>query len=394
MLDIHQIHTGRGDSALFIFPDGTTLLLDAGDMPARTERSATYDAPSMPDDSRRPGEWIARYIKSFHPRGGDAVLDYAAITHFHSDHMGALRDDAPQSSSGAYRLAGITEVGDQIQIRQMLDRAWPDYEYPRPLVDRAMTNYRAFLKHQIDAGRTQASRFEAGRNDQIVLRHAPRKYPSFEVRNIAANARIWIGADDEARARYPAFARPSENNCSLAFRLRYGRFTYFNGGDMAGELRPTDPGWQDIESALAWVVGPVDVHALNHHGFRDSGNRFFLSVLQPRVHLVAVYASSHPGPEVLRRMLSPQTYPGARDVFFTHGMWDGRREAMVKLFGEEDTAWIAGRIAAAPPPGHVVVRVAPGGANYHVYVLDAGNETRTVRAIHGPFTAGERASSG
>jgi len=30
-LDIHQINTGRGNSALLIFPDGTSLLLDAGD---------------------------------------------------------------------------------------------------------------------------------------------------------------------------------------------------------------------------------------------------------------------------------------------------------------------------------------------------------------------------
>src|ERR1044072_2776377 len=30
-LDIHQINTGRGNAALLIFPDGTSMLLDAGD---------------------------------------------------------------------------------------------------------------------------------------------------------------------------------------------------------------------------------------------------------------------------------------------------------------------------------------------------------------------------
>src|SRR5699024_10446593 len=29
MLDIHQINTGTGDSGFYIFPDGTTMLLDA-----------------------------------------------------------------------------------------------------------------------------------------------------------------------------------------------------------------------------------------------------------------------------------------------------------------------------------------------------------------------------
>ncbi|RPI20839.1 MAG: hypothetical protein EHM61_26170, partial [Acidobacteria bacterium] len=28
-LDIHQINTGRGNAAFFVFPDGTTLLVDA-----------------------------------------------------------------------------------------------------------------------------------------------------------------------------------------------------------------------------------------------------------------------------------------------------------------------------------------------------------------------------
>ena len=29
-LDIHHINTGAGDSTFFVFPDGTTMLLDAG----------------------------------------------------------------------------------------------------------------------------------------------------------------------------------------------------------------------------------------------------------------------------------------------------------------------------------------------------------------------------
>ena len=33
MLDIHQISTGRGNAGLYIFPDGTTLLVDVGEQP-------------------------------------------------------------------------------------------------------------------------------------------------------------------------------------------------------------------------------------------------------------------------------------------------------------------------------------------------------------------------
>jgi hypothetical protein len=33
-----------------------------------------------------------------------------------------------------------------------------------------------------------------------------------------------------------------------------------------------------MESAIAWVTGPVDVAVLNHHGNSDGSNAFFLSV--------------------------------------------------------------------------------------------------------------------
>ena len=143
-----------------------------------------------------------------------------------------------------------------------------------------------------------------------------------------------------------------------------------------------------MESAIAWAVGPVDVHALNHHGFRDAANAFFLSVLQPRVHILAVYASSHPGADVMRRLLSPDTYPGPREIFLTNGVWEGRRPNMVQLFGEEDAEWLVGQIAAAAcSQGHVVVRVEPGGDRYSVLVLDDRNENRIVTSIHGPFAS-------
>ena len=44
-LDIHQISTGRGNAGLYIFPDGTTLLVDAGEMPTKTA-AHTPDRPN------------------------------------------------------------------------------------------------------------------------------------------------------------------------------------------------------------------------------------------------------------------------------------------------------------------------------------------------------------
>src|SRR5687768_4057312 len=67
-LDIHQINTGRGNAAFVMMPDGTTLLIDAGNggnLPPR-------GTPPKPDASRTPGEWIARYVRAM----GAVAIDY------------------------------------------------------------------------------------------------------------------------------------------------------------------------------------------------------------------------------------------------------------------------------------------------------------------------------
>src|SRR6476660_1370849 len=55
-LDIHQISTGRGNAALVVMPDGTTLLIDAGAV------STTPFADPRPNGTRSPAGWIAYYI--------------------------------------------------------------------------------------------------------------------------------------------------------------------------------------------------------------------------------------------------------------------------------------------------------------------------------------------
>src|SRR6266851_1474104 len=57
-LDIHHISTGRGNSALLICPDGTSLMVDAGSV-----STTKYMVTPRPDASRSSGEWIARYAQ-------------------------------------------------------------------------------------------------------------------------------------------------------------------------------------------------------------------------------------------------------------------------------------------------------------------------------------------
>ena len=105
-LDIHHINTGRGNATLLVLPDGTTLLVDAGDggnLPPR-------GTPPRPDASRPPAEWIARYVRAM----GVSAIDYGYVTHFHADHMGGMADLAkrvPRESHGRPRMAGLRVPG-------------------------------------------------------------------------------------------------------------------------------------------------------------------------------------------------------------------------------------------------------------------------------------------
>src|SRR5687767_3408583 len=73
MMDLHHINTGRGDAAFYILPDGTTFLLDAGEMPPDNSPRKT---PVQPNDSKLPHEWIVLYIKKFMPPVSGGKLDY------------------------------------------------------------------------------------------------------------------------------------------------------------------------------------------------------------------------------------------------------------------------------------------------------------------------------
>jgi beta-lactamase superfamily II metal-dependent hydrolase len=341
-LDIHQIQTGRGNAAYLIFPDGTTLLIDAGAVP---DRPGPEIGPVRPSGSRAPGEWIARYIEQFSPRK-PATLDYALITHYHDDHMGA-----------------ISTVAKLIPIGVLLDRGNDPAPVPSPLIDA----YRRFA--------IKAQRFLPGRNDQIG-----KPYPNFEVRNIAANGEVWTGEGDKTKLAFPAgwqtlpaAERPTENAFSTAIRIRYGKFTYFTGGDLPGVPLDNLPSWHDLETPVARAVGRVDVLVLNHHGWLDTTNTFFLQTLQPRVIVIPAWHATHPDHGVLRRLISTRIYAGPRDIFATTLL-----EAPRTIF-----SYLGNPFKSTE--GHIVVRVARGGGSYRVFVLNDMDERRLITAIHGPY---------
>ena len=375
-LDIHHLSTGQGNSTFFVLPDGTTMLLDAG-------AAAPPVATPRPDASRSAGERIARYVTRMGPAGREPGIDYALLTHFHRDHMGFVTDESPMSAHGDYRLAGITDVAEHVPIRRMLDRGWPDYDYPEPLEEPSIANYRRFLDVRQRVDGLVPERFAPGRADQLRLLWDPAAYPGFEIRNLHANGDVWTGRGDEVIRIVPPLEsvpdddRPTENHSSLAFLLRYGPFSYYTGGDLQGVPPDGYPEWHDQETPIARGIGQaVDVVVVGHHGSIEPSNAFFLETLRPRVHIVPAWSRTHPAPVVLKRLLNTRIYPDPRDIFILE-------------FHDETKAAIGARAErVASDHGHVVVRVAPGGASYEVFVLDNRTESPGVRSRHGPYESG------
>jgi len=376
MLDIHHISTGRGNSVLAICPDGTSIMIDAGAARGATDAMG----PARPDASRRPGEWIGRYALRQMRAAGRQELDYFVLTHFHDDHMGAPAAGSPMSRAGAYRLSGVTDVAELVPVRRLLDRGFPEYSYPMAGTDDALLNYLKFARYAAEHG-TAVERFKPGAHGQIVLQHARAEFPSFVVQNLASNGEVWTGQGEDTVRLFPdvsalkADELPTENACSNALRLSYGAFRYYIGGDLTCSTRFGTEPWMDAETPVARVAGPVSVAALDHHGYFDATGPEFVRAMRARVYVAQTWHASHPALSVLEELYSPVLAPGAHDVFAT-GLVPAAHLAEARL---------SDRMLSQR--GHVVVRVAPGGERYQVFVVDDSVEDGDVQRVCGPYTS-------
>jgi len=373
-LDIHHISTGRGNSVLAIGPDGTSLMIDAGAAGGSTEAMG----PARPDESRRPGEWIGRYALSHLKTTPKQELDYFVLTHFHGDHMGDVSPASPRARAGEYRLTGVTDVAELIPVRRLIDRDFPDYSYPAATTNEGALNYFKFARYGAAHG-TRVERVEVGSHSQIALQHDAAKYPSFRVQNLAANGRVWTARGEEAAATFPDLKTlkpsefPTENACSIALKVSFGAFSYYIGGDLTADTRFGSVPWMDIESAVAKVAGPTSVSALDHHGYFDGTGREFVRDMRSRVYVLQSWHASHPALSVLDELYSPVLSPGPHDVFST-GLVEAAHLADARLSDK-----------MLSQHGHVVIRVAPDGSRFEVFVLDDTQEDGAVVSRWGPY---------
>src|SRR5690606_38452694 len=242
-LDIHHISTGRGDATFFIFPDATTLLIDAGDMSETHARTlSARKTKRMPNTPRSAPEWVVDYIKQFSPKNQPPRLDYALITHYHDDHFGEMDATRKVFDKGNYALTGTTEVGHYIPIRTLLDRG---SGYPITLRDekiqeevkrqgdgRAISplkDYWSFADYQSKANSMLHATMEAGRLNQLRLTNAPMDFPDFNIRNIAVNGNVWTGEGETFYSFYKTEDSAGENPIRACIRATCGELHYLCG---------------------------------------------------------------------------------------------------------------------------------------------------------------------
>ena len=378
---VHFIYTGVAESAFYIFPDGTTMLLDCGDHPAITRLELAV--PVKPGPQRLAGDWIARYVQRVNPNG--ANVDYMELSHWHSDHGGtprwvSSRREGYDRTSGCFR-SGFALAAETLHFRRAIDRGWPDYDEPMRGLPPEPVNVLDHMKRLYAwLGRRdglEVEKFRLGARDQVVPLRNPAAAKGFEVFNLCANGK-YVRKDGTVRdiyAEHIASAKPAylnENGMSLGHIFTYGKFRLYTAGDFSDVLR-TPSGKVMTEDLLAEALPKVNVAKANHHAHYAMPAKL-VAALAPQVWTICVWDQLHSIAGDMARMADRSLYPGERVL--CPGIFPRERR-------DEDAGspWLAAVHASAFEGGHVVVNVAPGGDTYTVSYLTAEDESMTVRSV-------------
>lgn len=353
-LDIHSINSGRGECTFYVLPDGTTMLVDAGEF--HTSGAKYPMVEQKPDTLTRPYVVYSEYIKKALPEAGG--IDYALATHYHMDHIGRMEKDYEVSDSG-YVLTGMMALYDEIPYRTLIDRSWPEYEDKKE-----QKNWERFVRSMSARDGMKVEKFELGSDTQFRLVNHPEKYPDFRILNYHVNGQVWNnGAVEDYWTDKPV----SENGASAGFLLSYGRFDWFTGGDAGGNGRVAKP------TALA-IGRQIEAIKGHHHMSWHTMSRTMLRTYNPQVVVNQSFYSHQPWPETMEVTLHEGMPEGeCRDVFLTN---------------LHDSTYVdaAGTLAKVKAyRGHIVIRVLPAGGSFYVYMLDDNDFEQRVKSIHGPY---------
>lgn len=357
-LDIHAICTGRGECIFYIMPDGTTMVVDAGEILA-----GEASVPQRPSDSVRPSTTLAKYINYFKPKDKPRV-DYMLLTHFHEDHMG--KKSAGVAGSGGYVHTGVGALYDGVQFMKILDRGYPGYYDDTSILppeSLSTSEYLGFIKYAQTQG-TKMERFKVGEKNQISMTGSDAsKYASaFSILNICGNGAVVAADSSTGGISVSATDITEENPASCGFHMKYGKFDYVACGDL------TSAPQNKMAKYVAATISHLEGFKANHHLNSNSwGSQMIATKFAPDVVISESFSSTAPYVPIVEREL-----PG-KDFYFTSVHPDSVKENPA-VFAK-----------CKAVEGHIVIRVAPGGSQFMVYVLDPSDFNYKIKSINGPY---------
>ncbi|HVF89286.1 MAG TPA: ComEC/Rec2 family competence protein [Blastocatellia bacterium] len=285
-LRIHFLDVGQGDSALVIFPRGSTMLIDGGGEMSFGARGETpmkgSTEGSEEDGSEDLGATGPRGARGLKSREGFSIgemvvsrflwslgytrVDYLVATHGDADHIGGLSD-----------VARNFDVGESIIGRFAIGEPGKDQEFQR-------------FRETIAARSIPLGQVSAGQR--------------FEIEGVQVEV-LW----PPARA-----TGSSSNNDSLVIRFVYGPLAVLMTGDIE----------RDTEKALARsrVNLRADILKAPHHGSKTSSSEDLLTEVEPECVVISVGERSrfgHPHEVVLDRyrQRSTRVFQTGRDGMVT-----------------------------------------------------------------------------
>lgn len=378
---VHFIYTGSGESTFHIFPDGTTMLLDCGDMDWGEELKELY-VPHLPDASRHAGEWIARYVKRVNPQG-DRV-DWLQISHLHRDHMGHARWIAGRDNRFGldYFLSGVTLAAEQLHFAHAIDRGYPDFADPIPYVedhDRMVEHLRNLYTYLGQRDGLVHEKFNLGATDQI--RQLKKPVADFHVRNVCVNGRIALPDGtilDPLHQKDGTFivckcSNWIENPLSCGCVYSYGKFKYYSAGDFSQRLVFPDGSETWPEKLIGKATGKVNVAKINHHGHHSMPDECVRD-LAARVWVACVLDQHHVTEDTMSRLADRKNYPGERLLCPT--IFTAERCAE-----DKDKPWFKDVAPETYCGTHIVLDVPPGGETYSLSFVPAADESMTVKSV-------------
>lgn len=365
-LDIHTISSGRGECLLIVMPDGTSMVVDAGELPYN--KKGTKKIPHgmvlpRPNNETRPVSVYADYIRHFMPQKDS--IDYFQLSHFHIDHMGQALKSSTVNEEGGYVMTGAMALYHLIPFREVCDRAYPDYDVhaAKAMSNKELYSYRKFLDYHIQKSGLKVVNFELGATNQFAMRNNAAAYPNFKIENICSNGMVWNKSKDSITNVYEGHTM-AENAASCGFVIRYGKFDFLTAGDIGD--------YHDLEYEVAQAVGRVEAVKAHHHLSPHSMNDKCMDVLQPRVMSVTSFSNREIQPD--QKKIESITQNGCKIYCTSVG------EIMLDMYPDIYSACRA-------TSGHIVFRVEPDGKRFWVYVLDDFDSEYRIKRVDGPFKA-------